>query len=71
MSTKQSIKFREFNEERPGYHLYHEVLDDGERPVYLELHGVQAEMRTIGHAAIVTVTIPDEMARALGLLLPL
>jgi len=76
MSTKSSIKWRDHTETQPGFELYDDVLDtfcaqdgDPEPPVYLCLKGLQIQLETL-HAggASVTVTIPREMARALGLL---
>ena len=76
MSTKSSIKWRHSTEAQPGFHLYDDVMDsfgaqdgDPEPPVYLCLEGLQVQLETL-HAggATVTVTIPREMARALGLL---
>ena len=76
MSTKSSIKWRHRANERPGFHLYDDVLDafgaeEGapEPPVYLRLDGVQVQLETLGeHGASVTVTLPRELARELGLL---
>lgn len=62
MSTKQSIKYA------PGYHLYQDCLDDEPAPVYLQLHGVEVELKTIESGASITVTIPNETAVALGML---
>jgi hypothetical protein len=75
MSTKASIKQRARTAEQPGFHLYDDVLDEledgkhGEPPVYLRLDGVAANLQTLeGGGASVTVTLPREVARALGLL---
>jgi len=72
MSTKTSIKWRKQTDAAPGFHLYEDCLDvadDGqETPVYLRLDGVPAELETQRDGATVTVAIPREMARALGLL---
>jgi hypothetical protein len=70
MSTKCSIKWDKAGD-GVGYHLYTDVMDthdEGEPPVYLELNGVRAEMYTLENGASVTVTIPADIARALGLL---
>ena len=76
MSTKSSIKCRNTTEGQPGFHLYDDVTDafcaqdgDPEPPVYLCLEGVQVQLETLPEGgATVTVTIPREMARVLGLL---
>ncbi len=76
MSTSSSIKARHRTCERPGFHLYDDVLDcldarEGapEPPVYLRLDGVAAQLETLNSGgAIVTVALPREMARELGLL---
>lgn len=72
MSTKSSIKWREQTDTVPGFHLYDDCLDvadEGqETPVYLRLDGVPAELATQRDGATVTVAMPREMARALGLL---
>ncbi len=76
MSTKSSIKWRESTESQPGFHLYEDVMDsfcahdgDPEPPVYLCLEGLQVQLETLpAGGATVTVTIPREMARVLGLL---
>ena len=69
MSTKSSIKWREQSGSTPGFHLYDDVLDyQDDAPVYLRLDGVHAEMQTQAGGATVTVILPREMARELGLL---
>ena len=73
MSTKSSIKWKNRDDGRPGYHLYTDVLDSfdtDEPPVYLELNGVDVEVQTLENGAHVTVTIPDSIAKELGLLRP-
>lgn len=78
MSTKVSIKWRRRNDSQPGFHLYDDVLDSlgddaGERepPVYLRLDGVNVELHTLAAGgASVTVALPREAARSLGLLQP-
>jgi hypothetical protein len=72
MSTKVSIKWREQTDSTPGFHLYDDCLDyadeSQETPVYLRLDGVAADLATQAAGATVTVALPREMARALGLL---
>jgi hypothetical protein len=74
MSTKSSIKWKEWSVKSPGYHLYDDVMDqysveEGEEPpVYLQLDGVPAELYTLESGVSVTVTIPRAIARELGLL---
>ena len=75
MSTKVSIKRRAKEGARPGFHLYEDVLDEFvasegvEQPVYLQLDGVAAELRTLEEGgATVTIALPRELARDLGLL---
>jgi len=79
MSTKSSIKARSHTKDRPGFHLYDDVLDelaaidgDPETPVYLRLDGVSVRLETLSSGgASVTVALPREMARELGLLPPM
>lgn len=53
MSTRVSIKWRERTTDKPGFHLYDDVLDEAvfdgvaEAPVYLWLDGVDAELETL------------------------
>jgi len=75
MSTKASIKWRAHVEGRPGFHLYEDTNDnlcdddDFEPPVYLTIEGVDVKMETLSNGgARVTVTLPRELARELGLL---
>lgn len=76
MGTKVSIKHRRPTDTRPGYLLYDNVLDtfgqtdaEPEPPVYLRLDGVTVQLETLSRGgASVTVTLPREMARELGLL---
>ena len=78
MSAKSSIKWRDPTAEHPGFHLYDDGMDsigaqagDPEPPVYLCLEGLQVQLEThLESGATVTVAIPREMARALGLLPP-
>lgn len=72
MSTKNSIKWNRAEGDKPGYHLYTDVMDSFEHgeepPVYLQLNGVPVELFTTEGGACVTVTIPHSIAVALGLL---
>ncbi|MGC3962665.1 MAG: hypothetical protein QM803_04880 [Rhodocyclaceae bacterium] len=82
MSSKTSIKWRDRALDQPGFDLYEDVLDglivkDGviseddsrEPPVYLRLEGVQVQLETLdGPGVSLTVKMPRETARALGLL---
>lgn len=74
MSTKMSIKHRMPTEDAPGYHLYEDCIDswlgpdDAEPPVYLRFDGVHAELETTEVGATVTVILPRDIARELGLL---
>lgn len=75
MSTKSSIKWRDQSEGRPGFHLYDDATDslskdEGTEPlVYLSLEGVAVQLETLADGgATVTVAIPRELARELGLL---
>ena len=75
MSTKSSIKARDRTSERPGFHLYNDVFDSldardraREPHVYLLLDGIAAQLQTLNAGgAMVTVALPREMARELGL----
>lgn len=75
MSTKVTIKWRNQSAGYPCYHLYDDVLDsfgsedEREAPVYLRLDGVGATMQTLeSGGASVTVVLPRQVARELGLL---
>ena len=73
MSTRNSIKWREQTDGRPGFHLFDDCIDvmtsGADAPVYLRLMGVQVhELATGATGASVTVEIPRDMARAMGLL---
>lgn len=75
MSTKVTIKSRLPAAGQPGFHLYDDVLDDfgdkgeEEPPVHLRLEGVAVELQTLdGGGATVTIALPRELARELGLL---
>lgn len=78
MSTKVTMSWRAKTESQPGFHLYEDVMDSfGENadrhdaPVYLRLDGVAMDLRTLkGGGACVTVVLPRELARELGLLQP-
>lgn len=74
MSTKATIRILEATAEGPAVHLYedtqeaaHAVSGDA-APVYLQLDGVQVELETTGKGACVTIALPRETARRLGLL---
>ena len=75
MSTRVTVKYLPRTDSAPGFHLYDDVFDEWqaegygtEQPVYLRLEGVQAEIRTLSDAgAEVTVRLPRDTARALGL----
>jgi hypothetical protein len=79
MSTKVTMKWRAQSVSQPGFQLYEDVLDslgdDVDRddvPVYLRLDGVTLDLHTLpGGGASVTVALPRELARELGLLQPL
>ena len=74
MSTKVTLRTCPRTSTQPGFHLYEDCLDslgddtDAKGPVYLELEGVNAELRTLptGGAAVL-LTLPRELAQALGL----
>ena len=76
VSTKATIKSRAQTDTRPGFHLYDDVLDsfaaeagEPEPPVYLRLSGVSVQLETLAAGgATVTVALPRELARELGLL---
>ncbi|MFY3384718.1 hypothetical protein [Paracidovorax sp. MALMAid1276] len=83
MSTKVTLKSRLQVGDQPGFHLYDDVLTEmayetpGEGgatedpPVYLTLEGVDVELQTLpSGGAAVTLTIPRDIARELGLLPP-
>ncbi|MFC0398810.1 hypothetical protein [Paraburkholderia rhizosphaerae] len=74
MSTKASIKWRDKTADQPGFHRYHDVLEElfggeDETAIYLQLDGVQLQLETIcdGHVSV-TMELPRETARVLGLL---
>jgi len=82
MSSKTSIKWRGRSLDQPGFDLYEDALDgliskngviseddSREAPVYLRLEGVQVRLETLdGPGVSLTVKMPRETARALGLL---
>jgi hypothetical protein len=78
MSSKVTMKWRARTGHQPGFQLYEDVMnslgDDGGRddaPVYLCLDGVALDLLTLeGGGACVTVVLPRELARELGLLQP-
>lgn len=80
MSTKATLKSRLRVEGQPGFHLYDDMLtemvnefdEDGgvaaNPPVYLTLEGIDVELRTLpSGGAAVTLSIPRDIARELGL----
>ena len=80
MSTKVTLKSRLRVDGQPGFHLYDDVLtemaselaEEGGStpapPVYLTLEGVEVELQTLpSGGAAVTLTIPRNIARELGL----
>jgi len=78
MSSKVSIKFREQTDSSPGFHLCEDAFDEFTRegteepPVYLQLDGVEVELETLKPGgASVTVKIPRDVARELGLVPPI
>lgn len=72
MSTKCGIKWRKRSDDAPGFLLYEDCFETMENPdsadVYLQLEGVQVKLETQGAGAKVTVQMPRELARALGML---
>lgn len=77
MDTKVTLKWRPRTACRPGFHLYDDLLDSlwaaqtrTEPPVHLRLQGVAVELQSITSAdgADLTVTLPSELARQLGLI---
>jgi hypothetical protein len=80
MSTKVTLKHRSDAPAGVGFRLYEDALDArqvgnpedaGEpsaTPVYLQLDGVAVELQTLaGGGASVTLTLPRDIARELGL----
>lgn len=76
MSSKVTLKSGIQATGQASFHLYEDNLDGlddtnqaQERPVYLKLDGIKAQMETLATGgASVTVTIPRAMAEALGLI---
>jgi hypothetical protein len=73
VSSKSTIKWRDVADSKPGFHLYEDALDftveSEESPVYLRLDGVEVDVSaTPAGGTSVTVVLPRETARALGLL---
>ena len=64
MSTKVTIQHHSEPGGAAGFHLYKDVLDDDEGPIYLELTGVEFEATPKN----VVVTIPRDWAKELGLI---
>ena len=74
MSTKVSIRWRQAEPTRPGFHLYEDCADErvgnDEPPVYLQLDGIAVQLETSDTpGARVTLVIQRALARELGLLL--
>lgn len=77
MGTKVTIRYRSATDGLPGYHLYHDVMDElvgehdcTETPVYLSLENVDVEVmaRTnTPQTTTLTFKMPRELARELGL----
>ena len=68
MSTRSSIKW-DRDDNGVGFHLYEDVLDESDGPVYLDLDGLPSVCVTASeHGHAVTIAIPREWARKLGLL---
>lgn len=78
MSTKNVIKERQRKDDQPGFQLYSDCIEeliaqdgDAEPPVYLCLDGLPTQLETLpAGGARMTITMPREMARELGLLPP-
>jgi hypothetical protein len=75
MSTKITLKTADQRDGSPGFHLYHDAvhqMDDhavGNGPFYLRLEGVQVHLETLDRGgAVVTIAIPEETAKELGLI---
>jgi len=73
MSTKATLKSRSQIAGSPGFHLYEETAldssDSEDEPVYLQVDGVAATVQTLKTGgASVTMVLPRELARELGLL---
>jgi hypothetical protein len=72
MSTKGSLKYERDEVSGGWFHLYREVFDEEGTFVYLELGGVPFEcassagLSSQGQSSV-TVRIPEEWARKLGL----
>ncbi|MGF6965753.1 hypothetical protein OKW43_002781 [Paraburkholderia sp. WC7.3g] len=66
MSTKATLSHHVSTAGEPSWHLYEEVFEEG--VVYLELRGVNVELSTLEKGGvIVTIRLPTETARQLGL----
>ena len=75
MSTKSTIKHHEDSLEvgGGGFHLYRECFDEDNAYVYLEVDGVPFEATSADHISgrclnSITVRLPEEWARKLGLI---
>jgi hypothetical protein len=78
MNTRVSIKSRAATPGLPGFDLYVDAMDydsaealASEPPVYLALEQVRASVDVYGRGSAVTLCLPQDAARALGLLPPL
>ncbi len=59
MSTKFTVKSQHRDGDEPGFHLYHDVLeemaceaDGSEPPLYLRLEGVEVELQTVREGGV-------------------
>ena len=73
MSTRCSIAWQDHTADSPGFHLFEDAFetlaDADQAPVYLRLDGVQIhELETVDGGASITMQIPRQMARKMGLL---
>jgi len=75
MSTKVTIRKRMPDGSKPGFRLYHDVLDEfgdddqGSLPIHLQLIGVQAQLETMVTGGVdVHLTLPLALAKELGLM---
>jgi len=78
MSSKVGLKWKEQSVSSPGFRLYEDAFDlftrqgTEELPVYLQPDGVEVELETLKPGgASVTVKIPRDVARELGLVPPI
>jgi hypothetical protein len=75
MSTKSTIKHHEDSPEAGGggFHLYRDCFDEDNSYVYLEIDGVSfeaasADLSSGRGLSSITVRLPEEWARKLGLI---